>query len=414
MVWLVRADLIASAFIGLLVISLFFVSYVEAASYPDLSVVSVAPHDAYAPSKYVSGYRVVVANYGSAPSPSTVMNFYVRTYDGKILNRNFTVPSIAPGCAKGLKFSMCNGTDGSFKNGYVVVNKNMAFRELNYRNNARNFGLKETILSSSNKTVSETYSTTQLSSQTWSGTTYNYTSPLSGKTGITQMTARISTGGLRGVYGAKVTADIPGYMHDNVTINIGGYGSGYKPTSWNDTSIVFEKTAYMSSYNYAEIVVSGENLESKHVFKEPIKIYRCAFVNPNFVFYEVGSGNIREVQESYSALLVSSNTKNYVGTNVLNYQVHNSNVTSLKVLGDPRKLYVAGWFIQPKGNVSSVTALYGSNSAPASYVTSGYWGVRHYFNGLNSVGFQINGTNLTGFSNFKTYGFSTWTWRDQY
>lgn len=152
---MVRSEIITCAFLGLIILSLFISSSVEAAGYPDLSVIGVSPWDANMPNKYVSGYRVAVANYGSAPSPNSTMEFYVRTYDGKTLNKNFTVPSIQAGSARSLKFSMCTGTDGSFKNGYVIVNKKKNFRELTYKNNARNFGLKETIPSSSNLTVEE-------------------------------------------------------------------------------------------------------------------------------------------------------------------------------------------------------------------------------------------------------------------
>lgn len=415
-----RYELFTCAFLGLLIFSLFFASVVEAASYPDLSVIGVGPWDASVDGKYVSGYRVAVANYGSGPSKNATLEFYVRTYDGKTLNRNFTVPAMPAGSARSLKFSMCNGTDGSFKNGYVIVNRKKAFIERSYRNNARNFGLKETMLLSSNKTVTETYKTLQTGTlQTWTGTTYNYTSPASGKTGISTMRVRINAGGARDINGCKVTAPIPGAMHENVTFSFGGDDapdtSG--PTSWNDSGVTFYSGYYITRLDYAEITVTGENLESKNVFKEPIQVYG-RYYRPwpidNFEFVEITTSNPRTVQETYSEPLVVYRNATYVGSSVSSYTVHNQNVTGLKVLGDPRGLYVAGWFIQPQGNFTNVTAIYGTNSLPASSAVSGYWGVRQSFKGSNSVGFQINGTDLKGFSNFKTFGFAPWTWRDTY
>jgi hypothetical protein len=415
-----RSELLICVFLGVLVCSLFYSSFVQAAIYPDLSVVSVAPYNAWGNGKYVEGYRVVIANYGSAASPVAPMCFYARTYDGKTLNKNFTVPEIQPGKAKGIKFTMNKGTDGSFKNGYVVINKNKAFRELKYSNNARNFGLKETLLRSSNKTVTETYTTvTPAVPQTWSGKTYNYNSPASGKTGITRMYVKVDTN-LRYIYGCKIVIPMNGTaLHDKISLNLGYdyYKSSDAVKSWNDTTMEIAYPHYMSSLSYIAVTVTGDNLESKNVFNEPIKIYKRDYVRPpvdDFVYNEICQGSVRNVQEDYCAPLVSSNSKTYVGTDVSSYSVHNQNVTSLKILGDPRGYYVAGWFIQPKGNVSSVNALYGSGSCSASYATAGYWGVRHCCVGLNSVGFKINGTNLQGFSNFRSFGFTPWTWKEQY
>lgn len=415
-----KSELLVCLFLGVLVASLFYSSFVQAASYPDLSVVGVAPYNTDVANKYVSGYRVVVANYGSAASPETTMEFRVRTYDGKSLNKTWKVPSIAPGHAKGLRFSMCNQTDGSFKNGYVVINKNKAFRELKYSNNARNFGLKETMLRSANKTVTETYTTvTPGVPQTWSGTTYNYISPASGKTGVTRMYCSVDTN-LRYIYGCKIVIPMNGTaLHDKVSLNLGYdyYKSSDAVKSWNDTSMEIAYPHYMSSLSYIAVTVAGDNLESKNVFSEPIKVYKRDYVRPpvdDFVYNEICQGSVRNVQEDYCAPLVSLNSKTYVGTDVSSYSVHNQNVTSLKILGDPRKYYVAGWFIQPRGNVSSVNAIYGSGSCSASYATAGYWGVRHCCVGLDSMGFEINGTNLQGFSNFRSFGFTPWTWKEQY
>lgn len=415
-----KSELLVCLFLGVLVASLFYSSFVQGASYPDLSVVSVSQYNAWSNAKYVQGYRVVIANYGSDSSPLAPMCFYARTYDGKTLNKNFTIPSIEPGKAKGIRFTMSAGTDGSFKNGYVVINKNKAFRELKYSNNARNFGLKETMLRSANKTVTETYTTvTPAVPQTWSGTTYNYTSPLSGKTGVTRMYCSVDTN-LRYIYGCKIVIPMNGTApHDKVSLNLGYdyYKSSDAVKSWNDTSMEIAYPHYMSSLSYIAVTVTGDNLESKNVFNEPIRVYKRDYVHPpvdNFVYNEICQGSVRNVQEDYCAPLVSSNSKTYVGTDVSSYSVHNQNVTSLKVLGNSRGFYLAGWFIQPHGNVSSINAVYGSNSFPAFYATAGYWGVRHFCVGQNSTGFEINGTNLQGFSNFRSFGFSPWTWKEQY
>lgn len=391
----------------------------------DLSVVGVSPwnYQDYDPGyeKFVPGYRVLVANYGNSPSPNATMRIYIKTFDGKQLNRTFKIPPIRPGYMKSLKFSMANGTDGSFKQGYVIIttpkrwysDEYGTYYELTYENNARNFNLKETFKKRA-KTVTETYEGGGGAPQTWSGTTDNYTSPLSGKTGITRMYTRIDLYDLRDKYLWEIKAPIPGYMHDNVTITASTDNGDYSghPTSWDDNSVTFH-VGYWGRMYYTEITVNGANLESKNVFKEPIQVNLKDW-DPwtgQAYYTDVGQGRVRNVQEDYSAPTTQSTTYNFTGTD---YQVHNQNVKSLKVTTNPDGIYIPGWFINPSGNINNVTAIYGTNSYPSTKINNETYGINRRIRGYDSVGFEIKGSNIQGFSNFKGYSFLPWIWKDRY
>lgn len=381
----------------------------------DLSVVGVAPWNSqnYDPGyeKFVPGYRVLVANYGNATSPQANMRVYIKTFDGKLLNRTFIVKPIRPGHMRSLKFCMSNKTDGSFKSGYISITTPQrwysdaygTYYELTYKNNARSFNLKDAFKSRP-KTVTETYEVAG-TPQTWSGPTYNYTSPLSGKTGITRMYTRIDLYDLRSRYLWEIKAPIPGYMHDNVTITAANDYQTYTghPTSWDDESVTFLVNYYGRQY-YTEITVTGENLESKNVFKEPIQVILYGGA-------DVGPGRVRNVQEDYSAPVNMTKTYNFTGTT---YYVQNPNVKKLKVTTNPDGIYIPGWFINPTGTCNNVTALYGSNSYQAIKVNNESYGIGLRIKGYNSVGFEVTGSNIQGFSNFKGYSFLPWTWKDQY
>lgn len=390
----------------------------------DLSVVGVSPwyyqHYDEGYEKFIPGYRVLVANYGNSTSPNATMRVYIKTFDGKLLNRTFKVSPIRPGYMRSLKFSMANGTDGSFKQGYVLIttpkrwysDEYGTYYELTYKNNARSFNLKETFKKRA-KTVTETYEEGGIP-QTWSGTTDNYTSPLSGKTGITRMYTNIDLSDVRGQYLWQVKAPIPGYMHDNVTIKVSTSSGDYTghPTSWDENSVTYQ-VGYWGSLNYAEITVNGDNLESKNVFTEPIQVILRDW-DPwtgEPIYTDIAQGRVRNVQEDYSGTSNVSKTYNFTGTD---YQVHNQNVKSLKVTTNPDGIYIPGWFINPSGTYDNVTAIYGTNSNPATKINNTTYGIGRRIKGYDSVGFQINGSNVRGFSNFKGYAFLPWTWKDRY
>ena len=402
---------------ALLLTSFFCFQDVNAAYTPDLGVIRVSPYnydefDIYDFPKYQPGYRVEIGNYGSAVSPETNMTFYIKTFDNKTLKKTIKVPSIRPGYKRSVKFSMCAKTDGSFKEGYAVVNPSKSFQEISYKNNIRKITLKDVILKSSNKTVTETGLVP--SNLTWSGSTSNYTSPISGKTGITKMYCKIDSDFRWNSIG-YIKAPIPGYLHDNVTMK--AYGNTIKqgkPTSWDENSCTFNVNTYFSTFNYAEITVTGENLENEIVFREPIQIMKQYWdpYGQQWAYTDIAEGKTRNVQETYIGY--SGNIAVYTVSDVSSYKVHSQNVTKLTVTGDPRELYVAGWFITPKGSISGVNALYGNNKLPGTAMANGRYGISKRIRGYDSIGWEIQGNDIKGFKNFRSLGFSSWTWKETY
>jgi len=337
------------------------------------------------------------------------MVFYIKTFDNKTLKKTLRVPAMKAGSKRSIKFSMCANTDGSFKEGYVYVNPNKSFKELKYTNNIRKFGLKELMLKNSNKTVTETYSVP--TNLTWSGTTLNYTSPLSGNTGINRIYCKIDSY-FRWNSIDHIKVPIPGYLHDNVTIYaVGSPTKGGKPTSWDNDSCTFNVSTYFDTFYYAEITVTGSNLENKDVFREPIEIMK-KYYDPwtdQYLYTDIAAGKTRNVQETYTGY--SENIAVYTITDT-SYTVHHQNVTKLRVTGDPRGLYVAGWFISPKGSYNNVTALFGNNRLPGTPMANGHYGISYKLRGYSSIGWEIQGSDVKGFSNFKSLGFSSWMWKE--
>ena len=242
----------------------------EAARTPNLIVLKVSPNNYMSFAKYpkyVPGYAVEIGNYGSAASKATTIDMYIRTYDGKSIKKSFPVPAINAGKIIRVRFSMSAGTDGSLKDGYVIVNPKKSFKEISYKDNIKRFGLKDVMIKNSTKNVTEYYYT-QSSAVKWSGTTLNYTSPLSNNTGINRIDCTINFN-LRYLNVGYIEAQIPGYMHNNVTMRTYGTYGGFteyiqgNPTSWNDTHCRFDVNRYFSTFSFAHIKILGENLETK-------------------------------------------------------------------------------------------------------------------------------------------------------
>ncbi|MGB9979667.1 CARDB domain-containing protein [Methanobacterium sp.] len=408
---------------GIIILSLLITAFfnfpeTNAAYTPDLSIVKVSPNNYEAFStypKYVPGYAVEIANYGSGASKNTTLDFYIKTFDNKYLKKTVKVPALNAGKGTRIRFSMSNQTDGSFKEGYVVVNSNKSFKEIKFTNNVRKFSLKDIMLSASNKTVTEVYQTAGTPS-TWTGTTLNYTSPLSGKTGITRMYCKINFNNQRDLSVGSIIAPIPGYMHDNVTIkSFGGYQQNQgHPTSWNETSCTFTINTYYNQLEYAEITVTGQNLESKNVFKEPMQVTKQVWDpwKDSWVYSNMAGGLTRNIQEDYSSVITSNQT--YTTTNAKTYTVHHSNVIELIVKGNTDTYYAAGWFITPKGTFNEVIGLYGNSEKPAILISNGQYGLSQKIRDIPQIGFKIKGSNISGFSDFKSLGFRSWTWKETY
>jgi len=403
----------------MLLTSFLHIQETEAARTPNLIVVKVSPNNYESFNeyhKYVPGYCVDIANYGSAASKATTIDMYIRTYEGKTLKKSFPIKAINAGKIIRVKFSMSRGTDGSLKDGYVIVNPKKSFKEISYKDNLKKFGLKDVMLKNSTKNVTEYYATA--SNVAWIGTTSSYNSPLSNNTGINKLSCQLNFN-LRYLEIAYIEADIPGYMHENVTMKI--YGSStYQgtPTSWNDTTCRYDFNRYMSTFSYAYFEVRGNNLETKNAFKEPIKVVK-RYWDPYaqvWNYTDISTGYIRNIKEYYPSYVY--NSKSYTYTTATSYTVHNSNVYKLQVTGDPRGYYCAGWFINPSAtSISKVTGVYGNelqNMRTGSKINSNTWGVSQKIRDIHRIGLIIEGNNIKGFLNFKTLGFNSWTWKELY
>ncbi|MCZ3367272.1 MULTISPECIES: CARDB domain-containing protein [Methanobacterium] len=413
--------IIISILVTALLLTFFFNISCSNASYiPDLTITRVSHYDVWSSGldkngfpyqyhKLVPGYTVTVYNGGTGASQNTTLNFYIKTFDNKTLVKYIKVPAMNPGQTKRISFSMNAGTDGSFKEGYVIINHLNTFKEVSYKNNIRKFGLQELMLKNSTKNVTEIYQVAG-SPITWNSTTNNYTSPLSGKTGITSLDCKINFGD-HDVDILNITVPIPGYLHNNVTMTASGdQFKSSSPTSWNDTSCTYKIDSYFGTLNYIEIKVVGDNLESKNVFKEPIHVIQQKWepYKEEWIYSDIAAGKTRIIQEVYTGTTLKN--ASYYGTS-FNYNVHHNNVVSIIVKGDNRGLYTAGWFITPLNSASKVTALFGDNKLPANLVSNGCYGINHRMRDVSYIGFEINGTNLQGFNNFKSLGFNSWTWQ---
>lgn len=404
----------------LLLASFFTISCSNASYIPDLTITRISHYDVWSSGldkngfpyqyhKLVPGYTVTVYNGGTGASQNTTLNFYIKTFDNKTLAKYIKVPAMNPGQTKRISFSMNAGTDGSFKEGYAIINPLNTFKEVSYKNNIRKFGLQELMLKNSTKNVTEIYQVAG-SPITWNGTTNNYTSPLSSKTGITNLDCKIYFGD-HDVDILNITVPIPGYLHNNVTMTVSGdQFKSSSPTSWNDTSCTYKVDSYFGTLNYIEIKVVGDNLESKNVFKEPIQVIQEAWepYKEEWIYSDMAAGKTRNIQEVYTGTTLKN--ASYYGTS-FNYTVHHNNVVSIIVKGDNRGLYTVGWFINPLGSVCNITALFERDRLPATVVSNVCYGISHRMRDIRYIGFEINGTNLQGFNNFKSLGFNSWTWQ---
>lgn len=412
-----------SAFLiaALLLTSFFYFQDINAAYTPDLSIIRVSPYnyaefDIWDFPKYQPGYYVEVANYGSSASPETNMDFYIKTFDNKTLKKTIKVPAMNAGSKRSVKFSMCANTEGSFKEGYAVVNPSKSFQERSYKNNIIKFGLKDVILKNSSKTVTEYYSTseTQLISNSEYFTVSQYNSPLSNKTGITSIKCNLHNPNDYWMYPGKFRLKIPQSMQNGTKIKItksnGAYDE-YIPNIVIDNETMELQLEVWQMKTFVKditITITSNNLESKGALKEPIQIW-------DRYGAELTTYN-RDVTENYTSYetIIHDFIASYTVTDTSSYTVHNQNVTKLIVTGDSRELYVAGWFITPKGSINNVTALYGANRFPGTAMTNGRYGISKKIRGYDLIGWEIHGSDIKGFSNFKSLGFSSWTWKETY
>lgn len=170
--------------------------------------------------------------------------------------------------------------------------------------------------------------------------------------------------------------------------------------SWED----YELKSYITDII---ITITDNNLESKMALREPITIYD--YTDEEIETYD------RCISEycSYESTTVTNHNATYVATSNY-YTARNSNLTGLKVLGLTDNYYVAGWFITPKGTFNNVTGLYGNNQKQAILISNGQYGISQKIREVPQIGFMIKGTNITGFTGFKSLGFRSWTWKEQY
>lgn len=401
----------------MLLISFLHIQGIDAARTPNLTIVKISPYNEHSFAKYhkyVPGYAVEVANFGSAVSKPTTLDMYIRTYDGKSLKKSFPIPAINAGKIIRVKFSMNAGTDGSLKDGYAIINPKKSFKEISYKDNIKKFGLKDVMIKNSYRIVTETYRSQTPQNQIFVANTSSYNSPMSSGNNITKIECNVLDEYMNRHYIVNETWRIPGYLHNNVTLTIYNnyYGLvtayNFNPAGWNDTHIWFNIDQEFRNYEGSKITITGENLESKNTVKESISILESW----NGYYINIADEKTREIKEYYYGYTYHTSTYTITDSK---YTVHNPNVVSLKVTGDPRGFYCAGWFINPSAtSINSVTALYGTNKKSASYISGGTWGVSQKIRDINSIGFEINGTNIKGFTGFKTLGFNSWTWRELY
>jgi hypothetical protein len=146
-------------------------------------------------------------------------------------------------------------------------------------------------------------------------------------------------------------------------------------------------------------------LESKNTFQEPFQVLSTSET-------DYAAGKTRHVYETMIPLTPIKNTPIHHQFPTLHCPQH-----GCKQIDSQRPTqgqYVAGWFIKPTGsNFKTIRAIHPGGVGYVSPVSNGYYGsnVRAY---SGPVGFQIEGSNLEGFSSFKTYGFLPWTWKEKY
>jgi hypothetical protein len=424
--------------VALLLTSFFSIQDTNAAYTPDLTIIKVSPYyyesfELY--SKYVPGYSVDIANYGSGASKNTTMNFYIRTLENKTIMKTLKVPALNAGKGVRLRFSMSNKTDGSFKEGYAAVNPYKSFKEISFTNNARKFSLKEVMLSSSNKTITETYQESVNSNQTFTTGTIEKPNRESNNLQYNNITQLIRVIPINSGWYTVDSVIVPcnGSLHNNMTLNIGGSNpySG-NANEWNTNSlenggyVKFEVNTDIYSITDIKLSVTGEELEKKAQINDTIIINTRRF-DDDLWDWEPEAHNYFENYSCYytgqsTSQILTNKTASYI-TNSTSYTVHHSNVIELKVLGNTDNCYVAGWFIIPKGSINNIIGLYGSTDQygdwhgtekTASLISNGQYGLSQKIRDIPQIGFKIKGSNIQGFSGFKSLGFKPWTWKEQY
>lgn len=408
----------------------------DAARTPNLIIVKVSPHydDPFISyHKYVQSYSVEVANYGSGASKATTMDFYIRTYDGKALKKTIPIRAMNAGKIIRVTFSMNKGTDGSLKDGYAIVNPKKTFKEISFRDNLKRFGLKDTMLKSDTKTVTE-YWTTSTTQNIQGHDDFNvtqYNSPLSTKNGINQIVCDLRKYPPDESYNsywqfiARVQVKVPASLQNKTKIKIkkanGSFNEKTPQTVIDNetleaTWLSWEQKSYITD---VIVTITDSNLETKTAYREPIRMW-------DEYGTELSTNENRYVSEYYNSTLTTytNHTATYTYTTATIYSVHNSNITKLQVMGNPRNYYCAGWFINPSADsISKLTGIYytkdiyGSeylNTRTGSKINSVTWGVNQKIRDVNKIGFIIEGNNIKGFSNFKTMGFNSWTWKELY
>lgn len=331
---------------------------------------SGSPYNYY---KLCPGYTVTVSNGGNGASQNTTMNFYIRTFDNKTLVKYIKVPAMNPGDTKRISFSCNSGSDGSFKEGYVLINPAKSFNEVSYKNNLRHFTLQDVILKNSTKTVTETYYTVSQSSPVSCFDVFDvnsYNSVLTNHTGVNAIQVKLHNPDYF-MNPLTFKLNIPASLQNQITITLMKAGrvyyQGHPNVIVNDSCLeldleVWETTSYITDVN---IDIAGSNLENAGAYRDSLSIWDRWGNEIN-----LNSLN-RHVTENYTSYM---SVKNYFNATYnitdLNYTVHHQNVTSLRVLGDCRGLYVARWFITAQGNFNSISGIYGSNFSPALIVNS--------------------------------------------
>lgn len=404
--------------IALLLTSFFCFQPSNAVTYtPDVSVVRISQYDcwtsgmdewgdSYSYMKLVPGYTVTVYNGGNGASGNTTMNFYVKTFDGKVLVKYLKVPALNPGQAKRISFSCNAGTDGSFKEGYVIINPDRALKESNYVNNIRKFTLKE-VFTSTNKTNVTEYgkvNTTVLTQKYAFYETYSYNCPIGSYENINRVVLYLEHPYDYFYNVTKIRAEVPSSLANNVTFQFNN--KHYKPSVVDNNTVELNLSPPRSDIWQVAIWVNGTNLEDKSALSEPLQVI-------NSSGSDLSAGTVRYVWEYYILKTYKwvDGYQTFPYKPGANYYTHLENVTKIVVNGDTAGRYTAGWFITPVGSFNSIKAFYGNSEEPATLISNGRYGISHRMRDISTAGYIIEGTNLKGFRNFKGLGFSSWTWR---
>lgn len=417
MLFISNFKLSGSFLIIVLILTSFFCFQPSSAAYvPDVCVVRVSQYDcytnvmdewgdSYSYMKLVPGYSVTVQNLGNGYSQNTTMNFYIKTFDGKVLVKYIKVPPLNPGQAKRISFSCNAGSDGSFKEGYVIINPTRSFKESNFNNNIRKFTLKE-VFSSTNKTNVTEYgkvNTTVETQKYASYQTYNYTCPAGSYKNIYRVIVSLEHPSSYFYNVTKIRAKVPSSLANNVTFQFNN--KHYKPSFVGNNTVELNISPPRNDIWQVNIWVNGTNLENKSALSEPLQVI-------NSSGSDVSAGTVRYAWEYY----IEKSYKWVDGYQTFPYKpgaaynTHLENVTKIIVRGDTAGRYTAGWFITPVGSINSIKAFYGNSEKPATLISNGRYGVSHRMRDISTAGYIIEGTKLQGFKNFKGLGFSSWTW----